>query len=300
MAILVVGSVALDTIKTPTGKVEDAIGGSAIHFSAAASFFSPVRVVGVVGPDYPYKKIGFLKKRDVDLSGLETAEGETFRWSGEYTHDWNSAITHDTKLNVFKTFSPKISDSFRQSQFLFLANIDPTLQLQTLDQVEKPLLAAMDTMNFWIQGTKRAELLEVLKRVDLLLINDGEAKMLSKKNHLLDAAQAILQMGPQTLVIKKGEHGAVLFHKNEIFSLPAYPTKNIVDPTGAGDSFAGGFMGFLAKAGDLSQNNMRRAVVYGSVMASFMVTDFSCDRMRTLTAEDIAVRYKNFCELVRF
>ncbi len=299
MSILVVGSVALDTIITPTGKAEEVIGGSAVHFSAAASFFAPVRVVGVAGTDFPLENIEFLLERRVDLAGLEVVEGKTFRWIGEYQQDWNAAITHDTQLNVFETFSPKIPTAFRQTDYLFLANINPGLQLKVLEQIEKPKLTALDTMNFWIQGQREA-LLKVIEQVDLLFINDTEAKLLSGQSNMLDAASVIFEMGPQSLVIKKGEHGALLFHHNEIFALPAFPLTDIVDPTGAGDSFAGGFLGYVAKQDNLAQMTMRQAVVMGSVIASFTVTDFSCVRLQTLNQDDIERRYREFQELVRF
>lgn len=299
MSILVVGSVALDDVTSPAGRAENAIGGSAIHFAAAASFFAPVRVVGVVGTDFPHDKIEFLKSRNVDLSGIEVVEGKTFHWKGEYTQDWNSAITHDTQLNVFETFQPKIPQAFRESDYLFLANIDPTLQLSVLDQLERPQLTALDTMNFWIDG-KFDELLEVVKRVNLLFLNDGEARLLTKRVNLLDAADDILKLGPTSLVIKKGEHGGLLFYDKRIFALPAFPVTTIKDPTGAGDSFAGAFMGYLAHAGRIDHETLRRAVVYGSVLASFIVTDFSCDRLRTLTTDEIEKRYNEFKELVHF
>ncbi len=299
MSILVVGSVAYDTVITPAARAEKALGGSAMYFSAAASFFAPVRVVGIVGMDYEHDKIRFLRERDVDLTGLETVDGKTFHWVGEYTLDWNNAITHDTQLNVFETFSPKIPAGFRQSEYVFLANIHPALQLEVLQQIEKPILTAMDTMNFWIDGARDA-LLKVIEKVDILFLNDAETRQLSGKKNLLDAADFIFNLGPKTLIIKKGEYGALLLHNSELFALPAFPLRHITDPTGAGDSFAGGFMGYLARHGTHDGGTLRRAVAYGSVIASYVVTDFSFDRLRTLTRAEIEQRYQELHGLVSF
>jgi sugar/nucleoside kinase (ribokinase family) len=268
MSVLVVGSVALDSVETPFGKAEEVIGGSGTFFSAAASHLAPVQLVGVIGDDYPVDRLEALKARGVDVSGVETAEGMSFRWRGRYRHDLNSAETLETHLGVFSRFSPKIPEKFRSAPFVFLANIDPRLQLDVLQQVEKPKLVACDTMNFWIES-RRPELLELLNHVDLITINDGEARQLTEKANLVKAARWIMDRGPKHVIIKKGEHGAFMFNQESIFFAPAYPLEEVFDPTGAGDSFAGGFIGYLARSGDLSEENMRRAVVYGSAMGSF-------------------------------
>jgi sugar/nucleoside kinase (ribokinase family) len=297
MSLLVVGSVALDSVETPFGKAENVIGGSGNFFSASASHFAPVRLVGVVGSDYPMDKLAPLRERGVDLSGVETADGTSFRWRGRYTHDLNSAETLETHLGVFSHFAPKIPDQFRTSPFVFLANIDPRLQLQVLNQVQRPRLVACDTMNFWIES-RRPELLELLKHVDLITINDGEARQLSDKYNLVQAARWIMERGPRLVIIKKGEHGAFMFSEREVFFAPAYPLEEVFDPTGAGDSFAGGFMGYLARTGDLSPASLRRAVVYGCVMGSFAVERFSVERLLSIGAGDIQARLQQFRDLV--
>ena len=299
MSVLVVGSVALDSVETPFGKADDVLGGSATFFSASASHLTKVSVVGVVGSDYPMEKLEPLKKRGVDFSGLEKADGDSFRWRGRYRHDLNSAETLETHLGVFSRFSPKIPEKLRSSPYLFLGNIDPRLQLDVLNQVEKPKLIACDTMNFWIQS-RRPELLELLGRVDLVTLNDAEARQLTEKANLVQAAQWIMARGPRHVVIKKGEHGAFMFTEKSIFFAPAFPLESVFDPTGAGDSFAGGFIGYLAATGDLSEANMRRAVVYGSAMGSFAVESFSIDRLMTLTRADIDRRVDEFRQLVAF
>jgi len=299
MSVLVVGSVALDSVETPFGKADDVLGGSATFFSAAASLLTKVSVVGVVGSDYPIEKLDPLKKRGVDFSGLERAPGQSFRWRGRYRHDLNSAETLETHLGVFSHFSPKIPDKLRSSPYLFLANIDPRLQLDVLKQVEKPKLIACDTMNFWIQS-RRQDFLALLEHVDLVTLNDGEARQLTEKANLVQAAQWIMARGPRHVIIKKGEHGAFMFTENSIFFAPAFPLENVFDPTGAGDSFAGGFIGYLAKTGDLSDANMRRAVIYGSVMGSFAVEKFSIDRLMTLTMAEIDQRMREMRRLVTF
>ena len=299
MSVLVVGSVALDSVETPFGKADDVLGGSATFFSASASHLTPVQLVGVVGSDYPMDKLQPLAKRGVDLAGLERANGESFRWRGRYRHDLNSAETLETKLGVFSHFSPKIPQQFRSAPFVFLANIDPRLQLQVLDQVEQPKLVACDTMNFWIES-RRPELLELMKRVDLILLNDGEARQLTEHSNLVKAARWILERGPKFVIIKKGEHGAFMFGKSSVFYAPAYPLEDVFDPTGAGDSFAGGFMGYLARTRDLSEGNMRRAVVFGSAMGSFAVERFSIGRLLEITERDIQSRVREFLQLVSF
>ena len=299
MTVLVVGSVALDSVETPFGKADSVIGGSGNFFAASASHLAPVQLVGVVGDDYPMDKLSPLQERGVDLAGVERAEGTSFRWRGRYTHDLNSAETLETHLGVFSHFRPKIPEQFRSAPFVFLANIDPRLQLDVLKQVQRPRLVACDTMNFWIES-RRPELLELLKHVDLITLNDGEARQLTEKYNLVQAARWIMARGPKMVVIKKGEHGAFMFTEDEVFFAPAYPLEEVFDPTGAGDSFAGGFMGYLARTGDLSRASLRRAVVYGSVMGSFAVERFSVERLLTIGAEDIQTRLRQFRELVAF
>ncbi len=299
MSLLVVGSVALDSVETPFGKAEDVLGGSGIYFSVSASHQTPVQLVGVVGSDYPVDKLEPLRARGVDLAGVEQMEGESFRWRGRYRHDLNSAETLETRLGVFSHFRPKIPAQFRSAEFVFLANIDPRLQLQVLEQVDKPRLVACDTMNFWIES-RRGDFLELLKHVDLITLNDGEARQLTEQTNLVLAARWIMDKGPRTVLIKKGEHGAFMFTRDEIFYAPAYPLEAVFDPTGAGDSFAGGFMGYLARTGDLSDANLRRAVIVGSAMGSFVVESFSISRLLEVTRDDIDRRVADFHRLVAF
>jgi sugar/nucleoside kinase (ribokinase family) len=299
MSLLVVGSVALDTVETPFGRAEDALGGSATFFSSAASLFGPVQLVGVVGDDYPTDALAFLAERGVDLSGLETAAGESFRWSGVYSYDLNSRETLETRLGVFADFQPKIPEAFRDAEWVFLGNIDPELQHRVLDQVRSPRLVACDTMNLWID-IKRDRLVELLGRVDLLMVNDGEARQLSGEHNLSKAARWILDRGPRCLIIKKGEHGAILFTPHSVFFAPGYPLEDVFDPTGAGDAFAGGFMGHLAQCGRLEDADLRRAMVYGSALGSFAVEKFSVERFRDLTAEEIEDRVRAFREMTVF
>lgn len=297
--LVVVGSVALDSVEAPAGRRDEVLGGSASFFSVAASYFTTPRLVAVVGADFPEAHIELLRLRGVDLAGLERVAGKTFRWAGRYSSDLTSRTTLDTQLNVFAGFQPKLPESYRDADFVFLGNIEPTLQLEVLNQVRRPRLVAMDTMNFWIEG-RLAELKRVLERVDLLVINDEEARQLAEQHNLPQAARAILAMGPKTVIVKRGESGALLFHDGQVFAAPAYPLDTVIDPTGAGDTFAGGFMGYLAKVGELSPANLRRAMIHGSVMASFSVEAFSLDRLTSLTAEEIAARYRAFCELTWF
>lgn len=299
MSLTVVGTVALDTVETPFGKLEEGLGGSATHFAASATFFSPLALVAVVGADFPEAHLDFFRSRPIDLAALERHPGKTFRWKGRYEHDLNVAHTLDTQLNVLLDFNPRLTPAMRNNPFLFLGNIDPAIQLQGIEQMEgKPFIAA-DTMNYWISG-HRESLLKTLKRVHLLLINEAEARLLADTPNLVKASRIIREMGPKTLVIKRGEYGALVFHGDEIFSAPALPLEEILDPTGAGDSFAGGVMGYLAKTGDLSFRNLKKAVIYGSVMASFIVEKFSMDRLRDLTKAEIEMRYRQFCELAHF
>jgi len=297
--VLVVGSVALDSVETPFGRADDVLGGSGTFFSSSASHFAPVQLVGVVGDDYPVEKLAPLAARGVDLSGLEQTTGSSFRWRGRYRHDLNSAETLETHLGVFSNFRPKIPEQFRNAPFVFLANIDPRLQLQVLEQVNKPRLVACDTMNFWIES-RRPELVELLGHVDLITLNDGEARQLTEQTNLIKAARWIMDKGPRFVLIKKGEHGAFMFTRESIFFAPAYPLEDVFDPTGAGDSFAGGFIGYLASTGDLSERSMRRAVVVGSAMGSFAVEKFSNARLMEITRADIDARVHEFRELVAF
>jgi sugar/nucleoside kinase (ribokinase family) len=296
--LLVVGSVALDSVRTPFGKAEEALGGSATFFSYAASFFTGVRLVAVVGADFPEQHLDLLARRGIDLSGLRRAEGPTFRWVGEYGYDLNEAKTLDTRLGVFADFRPELPVHFRATPFLFLANIDPELQLDVLRRMERPRLAALDTMNFWIQG-KREALLRVLAEVDALVVNDAEARMLTEEPNLVRAARRILAVGPRIVVVKRGEYGALMAVEGRFFFVPAYPLESVFDPTGAGDTFAGGFLGELARGGTIDGPSLRRAIVYGSVMASFTVEDFSLNRLVRLEAREIDERYRAFQEMMR-
>src|SRR5215213_7462339 len=299
MTVLVVGSVALDSVETPFGKADDVLGGSATFFSSAASLLTPVQLVGVVGSDYPVEKLEPLAARGVDLAGLERAEGTSFRWRGRYRHDLNSAETLETHLGVFSRFSPKIPEKLRSSPFVFLANIDPRLQLDVLNQVDKPKLVACDTMNFWIES-RRQDLLALLPRVDLITLNDAEARQLTEESNLVKAARWIMKRGPRHVIIKKGEHGAFMFTEASVFFAPAYPLEDVFDPTGAGDSFAGGFMGYLARTGRIDDDSLRRAVVYGSAMGSFAVERFSIQRLLEIDTSDIRERLTEFRRLVAF
>ncbi|HET9453296.1 MAG TPA: PfkB family carbohydrate kinase [Gemmatimonadaceae bacterium] len=294
-----VGSVALDSVETPFGKADEVLGGSATFFSASASNLVPVQVVGVVGGDYPVDKLEPLKKRGVDFAGLERAEGSSFRWRGRYRHDLNSAETLETHLGVFSNFHPKIPAQFRQAPFVFLGNIDPRLQLEVLTQIEKPKLVACDTMNFWIES-RRPDLVKLLEHVDAITLNDGEARQLTDCFNLVKAARWIMAKGPRLVIIKKGEHGALMFTKDTVFYAPAFPLEEVFDPTGAGDSFAGGFMGYLARTGDMSEESLRRAVVYGSAMGSFAVEKFSIERLLTVDPQQLQARVKEFRRLVAF
>ena len=297
--LVVVGSVAFDSIEARGIKKEQVLGGSASFFSVAASYFSPVKLVAVVGEDFPEAEIAFFKQRGIDISGIERARGKTFHWSGRYSDDLANRTTLDTQLNVFADFRPDLPEQWRETELLFLGNIHPSLQLEVLHQVRRPRLVAMDTMNFWISG-ELAALKRVLQRVDLLVINDEEARQLAGEHNLPRAARAIRAMGPKTVIVKRGDSGALLFHEHGVFAAPAYPLEEVVDPTGAGDTFAGGFMGYLARARDLSPQAVRRAMFYGSVMASFCVEAFSLDRLRELSTGEIEGRYRAFRDLTHF
>ncbi|TKB82357.1 MAG: sugar kinase [Nitrospira sp.] len=298
-ALLVVGSVALDSVKTPFGEVTEVLGGSATYFSTAASYFTTVRLIAVVGEDFPEAHVKFLKSRGIDLTGLERRPGQTFRWKGAYTHQLNEAQTLDTRLNVFETFRPNIPDSYRAPELLFLGNIDPELQLSVLEQVKRPSLVACDTMNFWIERKPEA-LWRVLEQVDVLIINDGEARALGRNPNLVQVAKEVLSRGVKHLIIKRGEYGVLMFNQKQMFGAPAFPLEAVLDPTGAGDTFAGGFMGYLSSTGNLSEESFRRAVVFGSVMASFTVEGFSLDRLRALDYKEIEARFQEFKRLTHF
>jgi sugar/nucleoside kinase (ribokinase family) len=299
MSLTVVGSVALDTVELKGQRHDDLLGGSASFFATAASHFTPVRLVAVVGEDFPARHTDFFASRQIDLAGLERAHGQTFRWSGRYSDDLSHRTTLSTDLNVFAQFRPKLPEAWRDSEWLFLGNILPALQLDVLSQVKQPRLVAMDTMNLWIES-EPAELAKVLAKVDLLLLNDEEARQLSREHNLSRAARAIRAMGPKTVIVKRGDSGALLFHEHGVFAAPAYPLEAVVDPTGAGDTFAGGFMGYLTKCGSLSPQSVRQAMFYGSVMASFSVEALSLDRLRSLTAGEIEGRYRAFRDLTHF
>ncbi|HVO23166.1 MAG TPA: PfkB family carbohydrate kinase [Candidatus Margulisiibacteriota bacterium] len=296
MSILVVGSVFFDSIETPHGKIDRALGGAATYFSIAASFFTPVQMVAAVGEDFPQEEIDFLKRRGIDLSGLQMRTGRTGFWAGRYHEDMNQRDTLDLQLNVFADFKPQLPASHRGAQYVFLANIDPQLQAMVLDQLAAPGIVGCDTMNHWITGS-RGDLEELLGRVGILVINDEEARLLSGERNVVRAARRLLAMGPQRVLIKRGEYGVIQFSANSVFAVPAFPLEEVFDPTGAGDTFAGGFMGQLARSGDRSEAGLRRAIVYGSVMASFVVEDFGTNRLRALTHDAIEHRYRQFVSL---
>jgi len=300
-SLLVVGSVAFDTVETRADKRIEVLGGAASYCAVAAGFLSPapVRLVGVVGEDFPVAHTALLERQRVDLAGLERVAGRTFRWSGVYSPDFMTRTTLDTQLNVFQDFRPKLPSGWGASDYVFLANIDPTLQLSVVEQAARPKFVACDTMNFWISG-KRPELVRLLARVDMLLLNDEEARQLSGEANLPAAARAIRAMGPKAVVIKRGDAGALLFHEAGVFSAPAFPIENVVDPTGAGDSFAGGFMGWLARTGNTTPETIRTAMILGSVLASFCVEDFSLDRFQRLDLSQVRERFAAFADLVHF
>lgn len=301
MKVLVVGSVALDTIETPFAKVVDTPGGSALYISIAASYFTDsIGLVGIVGDDFPTEMINDLGKRGVCLKGLKIVDGgKTFRWAGKYHYDMNTRETIFTHLNVFAGFEPVVPEEFKTSKYVCLGNIDPILQMKVLEQVDNPKLVIADTMNFWIER-KYDELLETLRKVNVLIVNDAEARQIAMEPNLIKAAKKILKLGPDVVIIKKGEHGAILMIDSVIFSAPAYPIESIQDPTGAGDTFAGGFVGWIAKTDDISEKNLRKAVIYGSAVASFCVEDFGISRIRSLSWEEIQERFKAFQEMTRF
>ncbi len=299
MSLLVVGTVALDSVKTPFGSVENALGGSATYFSTSASYFTEVRLVAVIGEDFPREHTRFLQSKNIDTRGLEVQKGETFRWKGEYGYDLNEAHTLATHLNVLATFKPRIVEDYKSSDIVFLANVDPEIQLDVLRQVRKPKLVACDTMNYWI-ASKLDALKRTLKEVDVLTINEAELRQLAGEASLVKAAKIVQAMGPKTLVVKQGSYGVLLFSGHSVFSAPAYPLETVFDPTGAGDTFAGGFLGHLANTMNFSEESMRKAVIFGSVMASLNVESFSLDRLRSLDYKEIEARYRAFKKLTHF
>jgi len=300
VSLLVVGSVAFDALESPYGKVDRALGGAATYFAVAASFFTHVNLVGIVGDDFTEVDARIFRGRTIDIDGLERANGKTFFWAGRYSQNLNERVTLATELNVFAEFKPRLPEKYRDSQYVFLANIAPDLQRDVLKQVNKrPKLAAMDTMNYWIERTN-AELRQTLKHVDVLMINDSETRELSSEHNLLRAAKHIFKMGPSMLVVKRGEYGAMLVDQGGVFWVPAFPLEEPHDPTGAGDSFAGGFMGYLAGARDSSDASLRRAMVYGSVLGSFAVEQFGLDRLRHLKRSEIHARARHFAKLTQF
>ena len=299
MSILAVGSVAFDTLKTPFGEVDKILGGALSHFSLAASFFTRVGMVAVVGEDFTDKEREVFEGRSIDLAGLQTAPGKTFRWGGEYSYDLNERTTLFTELNVFENFKPTIPEDYRTSDFVFLGNIHPTLQVDVVGQVKSPKLIAADTMNYWIERTPD-ELRQMLERVDVLLINDSETRQLSGEYNLVRAAEKIHAMGPKTLVVKRGEHGVLLFNESHRFAAPAYPLETVFDPTGAGDTFAGGFLGYLASRESLTDDALRQAIIFGSALGSFCVEDFGTRRLESISRADVDDRYREFKKLTHF
>ncbi len=299
MSILVVGTVAFDSIETPQGSVERVLGGSASYFAVAASFFSPVQIVGVIGEDFPEEYLATFSRRGIDLEGLAREKGATFHWRGRYHEDLNVRDTVELHLNVLVGFVPHLPESYRTAEYVFLGNIDPGMQMEVLNQLERMRLVACDTMDHWIQGSGD-ELRKVLRKIEMLIINDSEARLLSGEHNIVRAARAILKLGPKVVLIKRGEYGILQFSDSSVFATPAYPLEEVFDPTGAGDSFAGGFLGYLARSRDRSQKGLRRAIVYGSVVASFTVEDFGLKRLTTLSLPEIEERYQRFIDLTDF
>jgi sugar/nucleoside kinase (ribokinase family) len=298
--LLVVGTVAYDSIETPFGKADNVLGGSALHFTNAASFFTDVGIVATVGNDFELSDIAFLKDRNVDMSGIKVDEGKTFRWEGKYGYDLNQAITLKTELNVIENFKPRIPTDFGEADFVFLANIDPVLQSYVIDQIKKPTtVVVLDTMNFWIEN-RFNELMDVIKRVDMIVINEAELREISKEHSLVKGARKIMSHGPSCVVVKRGEYGVLMMNREEIFLCPAFPLEDVFDPTGAGDTFAGGFMGYIANMGDASTETLKQAIITGSVMASFNVEDFSINRLKGLNYLEIRERYRAFKKCLQF
>ena len=299
MSILVVGTVAFDSIETPLGSAERILGGSASYFALGASFFAPVRIVGVIGQDFPQEYLDLFSQRQIDLAGIKKASGDTFYWRGRYHEDINVRDTLELQLNVLAGFVPDLPEQYRDADYVFLGNIDPLMQLEVLNQIRRMRLVVCDTMDHWIRESMDG-LRQVLKRIEMLVINDSEARLLSGQSNIVRAARDILKMGPKVVLVKRGEYGVLQFSNSSIFATPAYPLEEVFDPTGAGDSFAGGFLGQLARSGELSQQGIRRAIVYGSVVASFTVEDFGVKRLANITLQDIEQRYRSFAELTDF
>jgi sugar/nucleoside kinase (ribokinase family) len=299
MSVLVVGTVAFDSIEAPAGSVERVLGGSASYFALGASYFAPVRIVGVIGQDFPQDYLDLFTQRGVDIQGIKQERGDTFHWRGRYHEDINLRDTLELHLNVLAGFEPQLPESYRDAEYVFLGNIDPVMQLQVLNQIRRMKLVVCDTMDHWIRESA-ADLRKVLERIEMLVLNDSEARLLSGYNNIVQAARAILRMGPKMVLIKRGEYGVLQFSDSTVFATPAYPLEEVFDPTGAGDSFAGGFMGQLARSGDLSQGGLRRAIVYGSVVASFTVEDFGVKRLTGLSLPQIEERYQRFVQLTDF
>jgi sugar/nucleoside kinase (ribokinase family) len=299
MSVLVVGTVAFDSIETPFGSAERILGGSASYFALAASFFTPVRIVGVIGEDFPDEHIELFRRRNIDTDGIKREKGDTFHWRGRYHEDINLRDTLELHLNVLSGFVPRLPERYRDAEYVFLGNIDPVMQLEVLNQIHHMKLVVCDTMDHWIRESGD-NLQKVLKRIEMLVINDSEARLLSGESNIVRAARAILKMGPKVVLIKRGEYGVLQFSDSQVFATPAYPLEEVFDPTGAGDSFAGGFLGQLARSGDASQRGIRRAIVYGSVVASFTVEDFGVKRLTTASLPDIEERFERFVELTDF
>ena len=299
MSVLVVGTVAFDSIEAPSGSVERVLGGSASYFALGASFFAPVRIVGVIGEDFPQDYLDLFTQRGVDIEGIKRERGETFHWRGRYHEDINVRDTIELHLNVLAGFEPQLPDNYRDAEYVFLGNIDPVMQLEVLNQIRHMKLVICDTMDYWIRESPE-ELKKVLQRIEMLVINDSEARLLSGYSNIVQAARAILRMGPKMVLIKRGEYGVLQFSDSSVFATPAYPLEEVFDPTGAGDSFAGGLMGQLARSGDLSQGSLRRAIVYGSVVASFTVEDFGVKRLTDTSLPEIEDRYQKFVRLTDF
>jgi sugar/nucleoside kinase (ribokinase family) len=299
MSILVVGTVAFDSIETPFGSAERILGGSASYFALGASFFAPVRIVGVIGQDFPQEYLDLFRQRQIDLEGLKKASGDTFHWRGRYHEDINVRDTLELHLNVLSGFVPDLPERYRDAEYVFLGNIDPMMQLEVLNQIRRMRLVACDTMDHWISESLDG-LRQVLKRIEMLVVNDSEARLLSGQSNIVRAARDILKMGPKVVLVKRGEYGVLQFSNSSIFATPAYPLEEVFDPTGAGDSFAGGFLGQLARSGELTQQGIRRAIVYGSVVASFTVEDFGVKRLANITLQDIEERYRSFAQLTDF
>jgi sugar/nucleoside kinase (ribokinase family) len=299
MSVLVVGTVAFDSIETPSGSAERILGGSASYFALAACFFTPVRIVGVIGQDFPQEYLDIFTQRQIDLEGLKREKGDTFHWRGRYHEDINVRDTLELHLNVLAGFVPNLPQRYRDAEYVFLGNIDPVMQMEVLSQIRKMKLVVCDTMDYWIRESPE-DLKKVLRRIETLVVNDSEARLLSGYSNIVKAARAILQMGPKVVLIKRGEYGVLQFSDSSIFATPAYPLEEVFDPTGAGDSFAGGFLGQLARSGDHTEQGIRRAIVYGSVVASFTVEDFGVKRLTTASLADIEQRYQRFVKLTDF